>query len=220
MPPGAEPADARASSPAALRNREPILAAISPVLPRSGLVLEVASGTGEHLVHFATRLPHLEWQPSDPSPAARASIAAWSAAAGLANLRAPVALDAAADDWPVATADAILCINLAHVAPWAATVGLLAGAGRLLPAGGPLFLYGPFIEAGTPLAPSNAAFDAELRRRNPEWGLRQVEAVEAVARAHGLVLARRMPMPANNLTLVFTKVPQHDPSAATPRPPG
>lgn len=198
-------ADVRLSSPAALRNREAILAVLREHLPPRGLVLEVASGGGEHAVHFARALPGLVWQPSDPDARARASIAAWTAETRLANLLPPIALDAAAAHWPIAAADALVCINMVHIAPFDATLGLLVGAGRLLPPGGPLILYGPFREADRPLAPSNAAFDADLRRRNPDWGLRCVEHVAAAAAGHGLSLLARIAMPANNLSLLFRK---------------
>ncbi|MFN7177705.1 MAG: DUF938 domain-containing protein, partial [Thermaurantiacus sp.] len=178
--------DARLCSPAALRNRQPILETIRPWLPPHGLVLEIASGSGEHVVHFAKATPALAWQPSDPNPRARASIAAWVGAEGIANVHPPLPLDAALPDWPIARADAIICINMAHISPWAATLGLFAGAGRLLPGGGRLFLYGPFIDPVRPLAPSNAAFDADLRARDAAWGLRGTDAVAEVATAHGL----------------------------------
>lgn len=197
--------DQRLSSPAALRNREPILDVLREVLPARGLVLEVASGTGEHVVHFARALPDLVWQPADPSAEARASIAAWTAHEGLANVAPPLALDASAQDWPIGRADAIVCINMIHISPWAATLGLMRAAGRLLPIGGPLALYGPYIRADRPLEPSNAAFDESLRARDPRWGLRDLTAVEAAARQEGLALDRIAEMPANNLTVVFRK---------------
>ena len=194
------------TAPAAARNREPILAVLREVLPATGVVLEIASGSGEHAMWFAQALPGIEWQPSDGDDGARASIAAWRAQAGLANLRAPVALDAAAPEtWPVARADAVVCINMIHIAPWAAAEGLFAGAARVLPAGGVLFLYGPYREGGRHTAPSNEAFDADLRRRNPEWGVRDLDAVTALAARHGFALARRVAMPANNLSVVFVK---------------
>jgi len=195
--------DGRRTAPAAARNRDPILALLRSSLPATGTVLEIASGSGEHVVHFAAALPALDWQPSDPSPEARGSIAAWRDASRLANIRPPIALDAAAADWPVARADAILAINMVHISPWAATLGLLAGTARLLPAGGLLYLYGPYRRAGHPLAPSNAAFDADLRARNPQWGLRAVE--EVAAAATGLRLAEIVEMPANNLSLLFRR---------------
>lgn len=191
------------SAPAALRNREPIAAVLADWLPQAGLVLEVASGSGEHVVHFARRFPHLEWQPSDPDPSAQASIEAWRADSGLANLRAPVALDAAATLWPVERADAVLNINMVHISPWETTLGLLDGAARLLPAGGRLILYGPWIAEGVETAPSNLAFDADLKRRNPAWGLRQVEEFAMAAAKRGLTLVAQMPMPANNRMLLF-----------------
>lgn len=199
----AETAGIKRHAPATLRNRDAITAKLAEELPAAGLVLEVASGSGEHAVHFARHFPMLDWQPSDPDRAALASIAAWSAEAGLANLCAPLMLDAAAAEWPLARADALLCINMVHISPWAATLGLMAGAARLLPAGAPLILYGPFIEADVLTVPSNLAFDESLRARDPAWGLRDVADVAAAAAAQGLDLTRRMAMPANNLILVF-----------------
>ena len=195
---------AKLSAPSAARNREPILRAIEPFLPRAGLVLEIASGTGEHVGFFADALPGLTWQPSDPAADRRDSIAAWTA--GLANVRPPLPLDAVAADWPVARADAVLCINMIHIAPPAATTGLLAGAARVLPSGGVLVLYGPFRRRGEAMEPGNAAFDADLKRRDPAWGLREVEAVTAAAAEAGLIAAAVLPMPADNLTLIFRRV--------------
>lgn len=193
----------RRSSPSAARNREPILDVLRRVLPAKGLVLEIASGTGEHAAHFAGALPGLEWQPTDPDEVSRHSIAAWRAEVDLPNLRAPLALDATAANWPIGRADAIVCINMLHISPWAATVGLVAGAGRLLPAGAPLIVYGPFRRAGVPIAPSNAAFDQSLKARDSAWGLREVDLVAAEARTQALSLHEIVPMPANNLTLIF-----------------
>ncbi|MBN4096458.1 MULTISPECIES: DUF938 domain-containing protein [unclassified Methylobacterium] len=191
------------TAPAVARNRDAILAVLREILPDSGTVLEIASGSGEHAVHVAAALPGLDWLPSDPEPAARRSIAAHALRAGLANIRPPLALDAAAAAWPVARVDGIVCINMIHIAPWAATEGLMAGAGRALSAGGVLFLYGPFREADRPFAESNAAFDASLRARDPAWGVRDLDAVAAEAARHGLSLVRRVAMPANNLSLIF-----------------
>ena len=187
------------------RNREPIAQVLRAVLPERGTVLEVASGTGEHAVYFAGLFPELAWQPSDPDPEALQSIGAWREEAGLANLAEPVLLDASAADWPVATADAIVCINMVHISPWTATEGLMRGAGRLLPPGAPLLLYGPYRRAGVPTAPSNEAFDASLKSRNPEWGLRDLEAITAEAGRHGLAFERLWEMPANNLSIVLRK---------------
>lgn len=194
--------DPRRHAPATGRNREPILAVLRESLPARGLVLEVASGSGEHVVHFAQSFPALVWQPSDSDAEARASIAAW--AAGLANIRPPIALDAAAAIWPIAAADAILCINMVHISPWTATEGLIAGAGRLLAAGGLLYLYGPYRQ-GDAMSASNAAFDADLRARDPDWGIRDLEAVAALGAAAGLGLERIVEMPANNLSLLLRK---------------
>ncbi|MGH6615280.1 DUF938 domain-containing protein [Sphingomonas sp.] len=193
--------DVRKHAPATLRNREAIAAVLRDVLPTTGLVLEIASGSGEHCAYLATLFDHLEWQPSDPDAGGRASIAAWCD--GLANVRPPVDLDAAAQDWPIARADAILCANMVHISPWEATLGLLDGAGRILPTNGPLILYGPYRRDGQTTAPSNEAFDESLKARNPDWGLRRIEDVAAVARRHGLILGEIIEMPANNLTLVF-----------------
>lgn len=193
------------SSPAAGRNREPIAVVLAEWLPKRGLVLEVASGSGEHAVHFAKRLSGLEWQPSDPDPAALTSIEAWRADSGLANLREPVILDATAATWPVDSADAVLNINMVHISPWEAALGLLDGAARVLPAGGPLILYGPWILQGFQTAPSNLAFEADLKRRNPAWGLRKVEDLAHEAEKRGLLLADQREMPANNRMLRFIR---------------
>ncbi|MFN7030616.1 MAG: DUF938 domain-containing protein [Sphingopyxis sp.] len=192
-------------APATLRNRDAIAAVLADWLPASGTVLEVASGSGEHAVHFAAAFPKLRWRPSDPDPAALVSIAAWSAEAGLPNIAAPLHLDASAPDWPLGHADALLCINMVHISPWAATLGLFAGAARLLGAGAPLILYGPYIEAAAATADSNLAFDASLRSRNPAWGLREVEVVVDAAARHGFRFTERRAMPANNLMLLFRK---------------
>jgi SAM-dependent methyltransferase len=194
----------RQHAPATVRNREPILAVLREVLPKAGTVLEVASGTGEHAVFLAGELPGLRWQPSDPSPAALRSISAWSAG-GPANLVAPVMLDAAAADWPVSAADAIVCINMIHISPWSATEGLMRGAERLLPSGAPLLLYGPYRRAGRELEPSNEDFDASLRRRNPAWGLRLLEDIVALGETHSLILDGVFEMPANNLAVVLRR---------------
>lgn len=197
--------DARRSAPAAARNADPIAQVLACVLPERGLVLEVASGTGEHAVHFARAFPKLLFQPSDPEPAALRSIEAWRGQAGLFNLLPPVALDARAASWPVEAADAVLSINMVHISPWAATAGLMRGAGRLLAKGAPLYLYGPYRQEGVETAPSNIAFDESLRMRNSQWGLRDLEAVTAEAERNGLALERVVPMPANNLSVVFRK---------------
>lgn len=203
--PGDGGADEKRHAPATLRNRDAIVEVLRDWLPPSGTVLEVASGSGEHAVHFAAAFPALDWHPSDPDAAALTSIAAWSAEAGLANLRQPLMLDASACDWPVAAAEAILCINMVHISAWAATAGLFAGASRLLETGAPLILYGPYIEPDVPTAESNLAFDASLRSRNPEWGLRAVADIGTVAYGTGFVFAERRAMPANNLMLLFRK---------------
>lgn len=197
--------DARQYAPATERNREPILAVLRRVLPAHGLALEIASGTGEHAVHFARALPGLTWQPSDPNSTAIASISAWAEEAGLPNLRPPLILDASAETWPIARADAIVCINMIHISPWLATLGLMRGAGRALGPGGVLYLYGPYKRDGQHTAPSNAAFDESLRRQNPEWGVRDLERVIEVADAQGLRHQETVAMPANNLSVVFVR---------------
>jgi SAM-dependent methyltransferase len=197
--------DARLHAPATARNREPILDVLRRQLPQRGLVLEVASGSGEHAVHFAHALPDLEFQPSDPDAAARASIDAWAAAENLANVRPAIALDARDEMWPIAAADAVLCINMIHIAPWQAAVGLVRGAARVLAKGGVLYLYGPFRRDGAHTAPSNAAFDRSLRAQNAEWGVRDLEAVAELAQAQGFAAPVIEAMPANNLSLVFAK---------------
>lgn len=197
--------DQRLSSPSALRNRGPISEVLRTVLPESGTVLEIASGSGEHITHFAALLPALSWQPSDPSAEARASILQWSEAEGVANVLPPLDLDAAGETWPVDRADAMIAINMVHISPWQATLGLLKGAGRLLPAGGALFLYGPYRRQGQPFAQSNEAFDASLRARNPAWGIRLLEDVAGAAGQSGLVMTATVEMPANNLSVVFRR---------------
>jgi SAM-dependent methyltransferase len=197
--------DARLFAPAAGRNRQPILDVLKRHLPARGLVVEVASGTGEHVVHFAQAFPDLTFQPSDLDPAHRASIDAWRAALGLANVRPAIGLDATAAIWPVDAADALVCINMIHIAPWTAAEGLMRGAGRVLGPGGLLYLYGPYKRGGQHTAPSNAAFDASLRVQSPAWGVRDLEAVAALAAAHGLGEPVIVEMPANNLSLVFEK---------------
>jgi hypothetical protein len=197
--------DHRRSAPHVARNAEPIADVLREILPERGLVLEVASGTGEHVLHFARGFPSLAWQPSDPDPAALASIEAWRIAAGSTNLLPPVALDARAPDWPIVAADALMCINMVHISPWAATVGLMRGAGRLLAPGAPLYLYGAYRQAGVATAPSNLAFDQSLKARDPEWGVRDLEDVVAEAEMNNLRLDRVVPMPANNLSVVFRK---------------
>lgn len=195
-------------APATLRNREAIADVLRGVLPKHGTILEVASGSGEHAVHFARRFPALHWQPSDPDPAALRSIAAWVREAGLANVAPPIQLDAGAENWPIDRCDAILCINMVHISPWAATLGLLRNAARLLPQGALLYLYGPYVRQGLETAPSNIAFDRSLRDRNPAWGLRDVADVEAAADELGLRLETIVAMPANNLSLIFRRGPR------------
>jgi SAM-dependent methyltransferase len=195
--------DARQHAPATARNRDPILDVLRRLAPPQGTVLEVASGSGEHAAHFAQALPGLVFQPTDPDPARRASIDAWCA--GLANVRPALALDAAGDAWPAGPFDLLLCCNMIHIAPWSAAEGLVAGAGRVLAPGGLLLLYGPFRRQGVPTAPGNEAFDASLRAQNPAWGLRDLEAVDALAQAAGLTAPGITEMPANNLCVAWRR---------------
>lgn len=196
--------DRRTYAPATARNREPILEVLRRLLPPRGLILEVASGTGEHTAFFAPQFPALEWQPSDPDPAARASIAAWTS--GLANVRTPLELDAAAPDWPIEHADAVLCINMIHISPWTATLGLLAGAAKLLRVGGLLYLYGPYKQGGRHTAPSNAAFDDSLRASDLAWGVRDLDNVADAAREAKFGSPEAIAMPANNLSVIFRRL--------------
>ena len=197
------------SAPAALRNRGPIAEVLREWLPEAGTVLELASGTGEHAVHFAESFPQLRWQPSDIDPAAIASIEAWRSEARLPNLLPPLLLDASSADWPVGETAAVLSINMAHISPWEATLGLLDGAGRLLPCGAPLIFYGPWLIDDVETAPSNLEFDRSLRNRNPSWGIRMVEDLALAAKTRGFELAGRKAMPANNFMLLLRRV---DPS--------
>lgn len=194
--------DARLHAPATARNRDALLAALRTILPPAGVVLEIASGSGEHVAHFAAALPALSFQPSDPRPEARASIDAWNA--DHPNVRPALALDVTAP-WPIAGVDAVVCSNMIHIAPWAATEGLINQAAKVLGRNAPLILYGPFRRNGTHTAPSNAAFDADLRTQDPAWGVRDVEAVAALASAAGFAPPVAVPMPANNFTLVFRR---------------
>jgi len=197
--------DRRRHAPATHRNRDAILAVLRRVLPARGTVLEIAAGTGEHAVFFAAALPSLAWQPTDADAEAVESIAAWREAEGPPNLRAPLQLDVSSRDWPVETVDAVFNANMIHIAPWSACLGLLAGAGRHLTHGGVLVLYGPYRIGGSHTAPSNAAFDLDLRARNPAWGVRDLEEVAEVAASEGLHLEETVPMPANNQVLVLRR---------------
>ena len=199
--------DVRRVAPATSRNREPITKVLRQHLPSAGLVLEVASGTGEHIVHFASALSaDLIFQPSDPDAGARASIHAWVGSTSVRNVLPAIALDASADAWPIQRADAVICINMIHIAPWEAAVGLVRGAARLLPAGGLLYLYGPYRRDGRHTAPSNEAFDRGLRMQNATWGVRDLETVAGLATEHGFVQPLIEEMPANNLSLTFRRV--------------
>ena len=192
-------------APSVQRNREDILGVLRDVLPEQGLVLEVASGSGEHAVYFAQGLPGVTWQPSDRDPQALASIRAWSEEAGLPNLRKPLELDVAGEDWEIVRADAIVAINMVHISPWAACEGLISGAGRVLPPEGTLFLYGAYFRADRDTAPSNLEFDRSLRERDPRWGVRQLEKVVDTAAAAGLDLCSLVDMPNNNCSVVFRR---------------
>lgn len=198
--------DGALMSPAAARNTGPIREVLARWLPKQGRVLEIAAGSGQHAVAFAAAFPDLDWIPSDPDAEARASIAAWSRAANLPNLRPPLALDVRDEvAWPTAAVEAMLCINMVHISSWKATQAMLWGAGRTLVSGAVLILYGPFLETNQPLSPSNADFDAGLKARNPDWGLRDRDAVVALAGEHGLEFEAREAMPANNIMLLFRR---------------
>ncbi len=198
-----EVTDSRIYRPHVARNRDPILDVLRRVLPPRGLVLEIGSGSGEHAAYFAKVLPALTWQPTDPDADALASIAAHRAKAGCVNLLEPRRLDVTSEIWPVERADAMICCNMIHIAPWPACEGLIAGAARVLSAGGILHLYGPYTIGGRHTAPSNAAFDADLRARNPAWGIRDLDAVTALAEKCGLSRVETVEMPANNLSVIF-----------------
>jgi hypothetical protein len=213
--------DRRQYAPATERNRDPILQVLQQVLPPQGTVLEIASGTGEHGVYFAPALAPRRWLSSEPNPELRSSILAWQQACPAANLTAPIPLDVCDRPWSIETGllppgltraalerdpiGAIVAINMIHIAPWAATLGLLAGAGRILPPGGILYLYGPFFQGGQVAAPSNIAFDQSLRAANPDWGIRSLEEVEAIAHGEGLHRREAIAMPANNLSVIFER---------------
>ena len=198
--------DGRWVAPAAERNKGPILEVLQRVLPPRGVVLEIGSGTGQHVVHFAKALSQLSWQPSDPDAENRQSIALWSRVEELGNVRAPLALDVRERPWPIDAADAIVCINVVHVSPWAATLALFDGVRGVLPSEGVLFLYGPYRRGGRHTAPSNEKFDADLRAHNPEWGLRDIDELAEVADRVGFALAEIVDMPANNFSLVFRRM--------------
>jgi len=203
---GEKAANGKWSTPAAERNKGPILDVLARVLPRRGVVLEIASGTGQHVVHFAKGLPGLTWQPSDPDPELRKSIALRLSEERLGNVSPPIELDVARLPWPLQTMEAVVCINMIHVAPWSATLALFEGAKALLPAQHVLFLYGPDRRFGQHTSRSNEQFDADLRAQDPEWGLRDLEAVSDVAAGAGFVLAETVEMPANNFSLVFRRL--------------
>ncbi|MTJ13869.1 DUF938 domain-containing protein [Anabaena sp. UHCC 0187] len=202
--------DQRKFAPATQRNREPILEMLLEVLPQHGTILEIASGTGEHATFFAYHLAPRQWLPSDPNPELRASISAWAEFFPCDAIQPPLDLDASSPIWPVETKiipqpsiSAIVNINMIHISPWSACLGLMAGAGRILPAGGILYLYGPYKQNGKHTAPSNADFDESLQAQNPNWGVRNLEDVVSVAKEQNLTLYQTHPMPANNFSLVF-----------------
>ena len=197
---------AKRHAPAAERNREAILAILRTELPEKAMVLEIASGSGEHAVYFASEIPGLSWRPSDPDEDALRSIAAWRSDLGGSNVLPPVQIDASSSDWPIDTADAIVCINMVHISPWEATEGLFAGAAKLLPQGAPIILYGAYLEKHVETAPSNLAFDQSLKARNPRWGLRQTDDVDALADREGFARTARYEMPANNIVLIYRKL--------------
>jgi hypothetical protein len=200
-----ETSDRRLYFPHVARNRDPILEVLRHVLPRQGLVIEIASGGGEHAAYFAQNLPDLLWQPTDANSEMFESIAAHRAAAGIANLLEPLHLDVTSEQWPVERADALVCCNMIHIAPWAATEGVIAGAGRTLARGAPLYLYGPYQIDGRHTAPSNQDFDTRLRAQNPQWGVRDLTDVSDLAKRHRLTLEETVAMPANNLSVIFRR---------------
>jgi cyclopropane fatty-acyl-phospholipid synthase-like methyltransferase len=197
--------DLRLHAPAALRNRDLIADILQTHLPPRGLLLEIASGSGQHCIRFAERLPHHVIQPSDPSPQARASIDAWVASSGVTNVKPALNIDASLPDWPIGPADAVACINMIHISPWRATTGLFTGAAQVLTPGGLLYTYGPYMRGGEHTSEGNAIFDADLRRENPEWGLRSIESVSELAAACGFTAPLIVQMPANNLSLIFKR---------------
>ena len=205
QPSESETSDPRLYRPHVARNREPILEVLKRILPSHGLVLEIASGTGEHAAFFAGELPLLTWQPTDPDERALASIVAHRAAASSANLLPPLQLDVHAEHWPIERTDAVICCNMIHIAPWSACAGLIGGAARVLPPGGILYLYGPYKIDGRHTAPSNEAFDAQLRSQNAAWGIRDLADVAALAQRHGFGVAETVAMPANNLSVIFRR---------------
>jgi len=204
------PENPRLHAPAAARNSAPLFAVLAEILPQRGLILEIASGTGEHTAYFATRLPGRSWQPSDPDPTRRASIAAYAKDARAAvpgtDILTPLAIDASASGWPLRRADAVLSVNMIHIAPWTAAQGLLDGAARILPTDGPLILYGPMKIDGAHTAPSNAEFDKQLRASNPEWGVRDLDVLDSAAFASSLERTELIPMPANNFVVVYRRM--------------
>lgn len=195
----------RLTSPSAERNKEPVATVLKRVLPGHGLVLEVGSGTGQHIVHFARAMPHLTWQPSERDAECLQSIAQWLASEGLANALAPLRLDVADEPWPIASAAAVVSLNMIHIAPWTAAEALVGGAAALLQPGGVLFLYGPFRRDGRHTSPGNEAFDRQLRAQNPAWGVRDLEDVARLAAARGFGPPETHDMPANNLSVVLRK---------------
>ena len=206
--------DSRMHAPATERNREAILTVLKQVLPESAAapVLEIGSGSGEHVVHFAQHLPTLQWQPSEATPDPLASIKAWIDHQGVSNVAPPVVLDVNASPWPIAQACAVLAINVIHYSPWETTTALLDGAAGLLPEGGVLYLYGPYMRDGAHTAPSNLAFDGWLKARNPAFGVRDLDTVVSLAQARGLALDRVVDMPANNLSVVFRRAAIRSPA--------
>ena len=202
---GEKTANGQWSTPSAERNKDPILDVLARVLPRRGVMLEIASGTGQHVVHFAKTFSDLTWQPSDPDAELRESIALRVWEEQRANVNSPIDLDVTKLPWPLQTADAVLAINLIHVAPWSATLALFEGARALLSAEHVLFLYGPYRRFGLHTSESNAQFDLDLRAHNPEWGLRDLEAVSDIAAGAGFVLTETVEMPANNFSLIFKR---------------
>jgi SAM-dependent methyltransferase len=197
--------DNRLTAAPAERNKQAILEVLERVLPAGGLVLEIGSGTGQHVTHFAKALPRLTFQPSEMDEASHPSIAAWTRHERLANVLPPIGFDLTRRPWPVRSADAIVCINVIHISPWEATLALMRGAAELLPPGGVLVTYGPYMRGGQHTAPSNAEFDTSLKARDPRWGVRDMGEVAAAAKQSGLELVETVPMPTNNFMLVFRR---------------
>lgn len=197
--------DQRLFAPSAARNMQPVCDVLQPLLPKRGTVLEIASGSGEHIVKLAELTPETTFQPSDPGEDERRSIDAWRQSLKLDNVQPAISIDATASQWPIASADVVYCMNMIHISPWAATVGLIEGAARTLATDGLLYTYGPYRRDGRHTSTGNETFDQSLRQRNPEWGIRDVEEIISLAESHGFRTPDIVEMPANNLSLLFRR---------------